>query len=198
MKVTTQRKVTFGILGLAAIAFVIDRCTSSSTPAAAHAMSVAAKEPAKVAYRPAVAASTEATSRSAWKPSRRLARVAQEQNLDASAYAHDAFLRRPINGSHRGIPKGTSAPSLHRRGSFRQLHKLIGVSIAKQRSLAIVDGKPNRLNESVDGFRLVEIHEREAIFECGAARVQLTAPGPAAGANSDNMEIRPARSGQAW
>jgi hypothetical protein len=198
MKVTTQRKVTFGILGLAAIAFVVDRCTSSSaTPSSAHAMVATAKVPGRVAALPPGAAVVEFNPFNLETVSARLEKVAAEQGLDAS-HTRDAFV--PSNlWKPSADAKAETGERLASAGRFRQQHKLLAVMFGRQGGMALLDGKPVRAGQIVDGFRLVEVHERDAVFEAGATRVQLTVVGPAqVPGSADNVEIRPSRAGQIW
>jgi hypothetical protein len=64
--------------------------------------------------------------------------------------------------------------------------------------MALLDSKFIRPGDRVDGFRLVEVSQRKALFDSGDIQVELTVADPSQGnATSDNLMIKPAR-GNSW
>jgi hypothetical protein len=59
---------------------------------------------------------------------------------------------------------------------FMSLHRLEAVLSADARSMAVVNGQTVYLGESLDGFILVSVKDRSAVFEGGGERVTLTLP----------------------
>jgi hypothetical protein len=82
---------------------------------------------------------------------------------------HDPFARPqlgfvPAAGPSAPVPKRTPPPKL----------KLTGVVVAGAGSMANVDGIIVRVGESIQGYRLVTVHERTAIFEKNNAHFTLS------------------------
>ena len=70
-------------------------------------------------------------------------------------------------------PKATPADE------FAAVHRLEAVLISESGQLAIVDGRPIRVGESLDGFRLAGVEPLAANFERGDQRVRLSiSPSP--------------------
>ena len=201
MKVTLQQKITFGVLGLAAIAFVIDRATSSPTPAAAHAMiNPAAKVgPAARAAAAKPAANTAAVSdglASLASFSQRLQQAADAEKVDAT-HANDAFVPSVQWAGTRHENDADTSERLAAANHFREKHKLLAVMLSgRGGGIALLDGKPLRPGQLIDGFKLVELHERSAVFTCGKTQVLLNAVAPATA--SEKVEIQRAGSGEGW
>jgi len=200
MKVTLQQKITFGVLGLAAIAFVVDRCTSSSTPAAALAMVPAAPKVGAAARAAAAKAATNNAPASESLASlasfsERLQQVAGAQQVDA-AHANDAFVPSTQWAGSRRENDSDAAERLAAANQFREHHKLLAVILSGKGGIALLDGKPLRPGQSIEGFKLTEIHERSAIFTRGQAQVQLNVVAPATA--SEKVEIQRAGSGEGW
>jgi hypothetical protein len=62
---------------------------------------------------------------------------------------------------------------------FAAAHRLEAVLISESGQLAIVDGRPIRVGESLDGFRLAGVETLAAVFERGGQRVRLSiSPSP--------------------
>jgi len=197
MKLTTQQKISFGVLGLAAIAFVVDRCMSSSAPAAAHGalVSRAASTPVVRHAAPSISpvqASNPPDNAAATALSARLQQAADELNAQP-ACAQDAF-----TPSRSWGPVGSSGSAASERlaaaAQFRQKHTLKGCVINSVGGGAFLDGKFIRPGDRVDGFRLVDLTQRTALFDAGDIQVELTVVDAAQGTiTSENMVFKPAR-----
>ena len=199
MKVTLQQKISFGVLGLAAIAFVIDRATSSPTPAAAHAM---INPGAKVGPAARAAAAKPAASNSAISDglvslasfSQRLQQAADAEHVDA-AHANDAFVPSTQWVGARQENDADAAERLAAANHFREKHKLLAVMLSGRGGIALLDGKPLRPGQSIDGFKLSELHERSAVFTSGKMQVLLNVVAPTTA--SEKVEIQKGRS-EGW
>jgi hypothetical protein len=200
MKVTLQQKITFGVLGLAAIAFVVDRCTSTPAPASASAV---VRPVAKVgaAVRAAVAkasintipASDNLASLASF--SERLQQIAGAEHVD-TLHVNDAFVPSVQWAGARHETDSDAADRLAAANQFREHHKLIAVMLSGKGGIALLDGKPLRPGQLADGFKLTELHERSAVFTRGQAQVQLNVVAPAT--TSEKVEIQRAGSGEGW
>ena len=69
-----------------------------------------------------------------------------------------------------GQPESTPADE------FAAAHQLEAVLISETGQLAIVDGRPIRVGESLDGFRLAGVETLAAVFERDGQRVRLSIP----------------------
>ncbi len=56
---------------------------------------------------------------------------------------------------------------------FAEKHRLSTVIMAGKRSAAIVDSKPIRIGQRIDGFTLVEVRQYSALFEKDGQQVEL-------------------------
>lgn len=70
---------------------------------------------------------------------------------------------------------GKPAPRPGTPQAFAAEHKLQATSIGEE-ALAIIDGKPMRVGDELDGFRLTRIGPYEAEFERGSERAVLSIP----------------------
>jgi hypothetical protein len=88
------------------------------------------------------------------------------------ALQHDPFAR-PAAASM--LPE--AAPASTGQGTPGPKLRLNAVLVAGDASMANVDGVMVRLGDSVYGYRLVEVHDRMAVFEKNKARFTLTIRG---------------------
>ena len=80
---------------------------------------------------------------------------------------HDPFARPALAGlQHASRPGRNGEPTA---ASTRRL-KLQAVMVAGPKSIANVDGTMVRIGDQIYGYRLVEVHERGAVFEKNKAR----------------------------
>jgi hypothetical protein len=97
-------------------------------------------------------------------------------------------------GSHRE-GDADAAERLAAANHFREHHKLLAVMLSGRGGIALLDGKPLRLGQSIDGFKLAEVHvhEQSVLFVRGQAQVQLNVVGTAAA--SEKVDIH---RGEGW
>ncbi len=103
---------------------------------------------------------------------------------------HDPFARPALAGLQHA-----SKPGPGRNGepatSTRRL-KLQAVMVAGPKSIANVDGTMVRIGDQIYGYRLVEVHERGAVFEKNKTRFAVSirsdaARAPDTGQDKDSM-----------
>jgi len=63
--------------------------------------------------------------------------------------------------------------------TFRAKYNLDATMVAENGGYAVVDGELLRVGESIDGYRLVSVAERSALFEAGDLQVELALETPA-------------------
>jgi hypothetical protein len=103
-----------------------------------------------------------------------LAGVAESSFSQAEKLQHDPFARPALTGLQnakqaepRGNGKATAAvpkPKLN----------LLAVMVAGANSIANVDGVMVRIGDQVNGYRLVEVYESNAVFEKNKARFSVS------------------------
>jgi hypothetical protein len=86
---------------------------------------------------------------------------------------HDPFARPALTGLQHASKPGPGRNGEPTGASTRRL-KLQAVMVAGPKSIANVDGKMVRIGDEVYGYRLVEVHERGAVFEKNKTRVVVS------------------------
>jgi hypothetical protein len=174
-----QRKVAFGVLGLALTALVVDRAVlgpegaSAATPAVASAPAAVAAAPAAGARRTVIVGSASPRSSSALLDSR--LKVA----TGAAKWSSEEVVAS-MRTSPSWAVDGPSAQGAEAE-SFRQKHELKAIMSPKgagdAKRIALIGGRPYSAGEQIDGYTLVSVGTRSAVFESGATRVVLTLNG---------------------
>ncbi|TMG78034.1 MAG: hypothetical protein E6H75_04745 [Betaproteobacteria bacterium] len=82
---------------------------------------------------------------------------------------HDPFARPALTGLQHASKPGPGRNGEPTTASTRRL-KLQAVMVAGPKSIANVNGTMVRIGDEVYGYRLVEVHERGAVFEKNKAR----------------------------
>ena len=104
---------------------------------------------------------------------------------------HDPFARPALAGLQHASRPGPGRNGAPTGASARRL-KLQAVMVAGPKSIANVDGKMVRIGDEVYGYRLVEVHERGALFEKNKTRFAVSirsdaARAPDTGQDKDSM-----------
>jgi len=196
MQLTLKRKISFGLVGIGLIALVVDRLTSSDGPEPRPQPALHATDGSVVAHaaKPA-AAETDLRLIELSAISAQLQTLASSQGLDP-VNAQDAF--HPAS-NWLAAPKAiidTSAETSAAVTRFRQQHKLLAILKSGRAAMALIDGRTFRRGQTIDGFKIVEVHERSVIFDSGSAKVEIFVVGadPASASASDELLITPSRS----
>ena len=172
MQFTRQRKIFLGIGALALTAFGADRIffgSSVSGPESASADSVTDSQKA--------AAATTAEIDALLNDEDPTATVSLSQQLTQLARRRPALLNddrdafRPstdwigLDGTAQGMPTDAAG--------FREAHELVALMPKHRRPCAMVDGQTLFVGQMLDGFTLVAVRDRSAIFESAGRRVEL-------------------------
>lgn len=177
MGTKNNRGLLVGVLGLAGSALVVDRVLLSGeglTPdsAAAAGLAVAVEQPVPtipdLPPEPKSRGSVLAERLRAVEP---LLGPAPEHVPNAFG----AFFRQP-EPEPQPEPVREAAKPVRETASekFVREHRLHTVMLAGDASLAIVNGTRVALGQQIGGFTLVELRQREALFERNGSRVALT------------------------
>ncbi len=78
---------------------------------------------------------------------------------------HDPFARPALGSLQRGSKGGPAGNGKAAAAEPRRRLNLQAVMMAGPKSIANVDGMMVRLGDQVYGYRLVAVHERQAVFE---------------------------------
>ena len=178
MKMTRKGKVCAIVLGLAGFAVTCDQLFffPAAGPATAQAASSAVvNEPAASTPMP-VPASPAAVAGGSGQPTPAIAgrlqglAVAHRLNLSEVDDAFDP----PATWKQQEQTIRVLKRSQVRANDFRQSHQLTAVLTAGKRGLAVLGGKPVRIGQTIDGFTLVDVAKRSAVFEAEGVRVELS------------------------
>lgn len=178
MTLTKERKALMAVLGLGLIAVAANRLvigSEATSPSVAVASPIPDLSPGVLPPLEVVTTGPPVESVSTNEPtlSDRLEEVVREQGLGLWDAA-DAF--RP---STDWLADGQSQAGPHRRqlspaDAFKQKHLLEAVMATGGGGRAVVDGRTLRIGQHLDGFELISVNQRSAVFESNGTRVKLT------------------------
>ncbi len=107
----------------------------------------------------------------------RLDKIAESESFDL-AQVEDAFL--PASGwLKKEQPKARPVVKVDEVQAFTNTHKLLALVNNAHGGAAIINNQTVVLGKVVDGFTLIEVTKRSAIFEKDGRRVELSLPAPA-------------------
>ncbi len=177
MKLSRQRKISVVILALAVSALVADRAFlggGSTGPGRASGASPGPVKPRLPAAPPAAAAPPAVMNALAPAGGQsladRLRDYSRQRGIDASG-VRDAFVAAESWRPKPQVAEAATRP-VGRVPGFSEKHELMAV-ITGPKGSAIVDGKCLQVGQELDGYRLVSVGHREAVFECDGERVEL-------------------------
>jgi hypothetical protein len=177
MKVSLERKVLIGALGVGVLAFVLDRTVFSAGSTET--------EPANAVDASAYVVKPSAAPRT---PDKQIAPVEPSTNSLAARLRAAAAAARMGNGEPRDAfmpspawetTNAVAEPAARSTAQFAARHHLNGVLASGEHNSggggghALVDGKIIAVGQIVDGFRLVSVSHRSAAFESADGRVVL-------------------------
>jgi hypothetical protein len=186
MKLTKERKIFLGLLGVGLAALAVDRWGIGS-PAGDGAEDVTVRVPARrtsvtPAAVPARAGAPKAVRAAPAEDTQRLS-LAQRLRQYAEARAEAAGEQRRLRDAFEvpaswyvveAAPPAPTAPAGPTPAErFVREHKLVGVLLTAGKDQAIVDGHSVTVGQTYKGFRLVSVAKHSAVFESGDARVTL-------------------------
>jgi hypothetical protein len=103
-----------------------------------------------------------------------LAGLAQSSFSQAEKLQHDPFARPGLSGlqhARQAEPRGNGKATA---AGPRPKLKLLAVMVAGPNSMANVDGVMVRIGDEVNGYRLVDVSERNAVFEKNKTRFSVS------------------------
>lgn len=173
-----QRKVYVAILSLALGGLGVDRilldggATGPDASEASLSLTTNATGAAPVAAASAVSPTSRAKTLAG-----RLDKIAQSESFDLTQ-VEDAF--RPASGwLKQEQAKAKPVVKVDEVEAFTNTHKLLALVNNAHGGAAIINNQTVVLGKVVDGFTLIEVTKRSAIFEKDGRRVELSLPAPA-------------------
>jgi len=180
VRLSRERKVYLGVLGLGLSVLAADRLLFSVTDTqAATADSSLPPESSNAVPRGAAPEHPRPTEPAAAREpfSVRLAAVAVWSDYGM----RDAFVAPAEWVGARPAPE-KAAPKEPAESLFAQKYKVTAVMTTPQGGVAIINGKAHRVGEIVDGYTLVDIRcgqsDQGVVFQGRGTRIELTVPKP--------------------
>ncbi len=183
-----KQKVYLAVLGLAVVAFVLDRTLlDASTTAPATATAALRNRQAKKvqdAKQPGAAAEKDAQQAQAQSdPSRRvsisrqIALACQAETSSSQDPCPDAFAASPLWVAVEVQQEQQEQASREKVAleNLKSRYTLTAV-ISGKSGMAILGGRCVRVGQSIEGCTLVEVTGQRAIFQAGQDRVELRVP----------------------
>lgn len=175
MALSKERKLLLGALGSAGLILVADQVLLGP-PQGANASQVAPAQPAQPTQTPTTQAPMAAERETAEmsRASGELVASWNEQLSEARPDSTDeAEISDPFSSAEQYAPdpSGVISPQ-----EFRQGHKLTAVMTGGDIGVAMINGKPVRINQIVEGYRLISVDSRSAEFRAGDQTVRLILP----------------------
>ncbi|HOB76326.1 MAG TPA: hypothetical protein PKG54_17585 [Phycisphaerae bacterium] len=169
-----KRWIYASVLGIALVAFIVDRLFLAS-PQAAEAKPAS---PDPGAARPA----PSPTDRPQNAPFVNDASLAWLEKLAPAGAARDIFASPDWLESKQANAQATTAGEEEEDSqpgsaeAFEAAHRLQATTVMGRGGLAVVDGQCLSVGETLDGFRLVRVEAGQVEFRRGSQRVTLSLP----------------------
>jgi hypothetical protein len=173
MKLTKKQKIYAVLCGLAAGALLLDRMFPAPVEAPAAEAVAVVSQPASAATPDKPVARTMPTALVIPAGPSLASRI--DEAAEANAYpgkpGRDAFR---VADTWRPAAAAAQAPAPRAdTDKFVRDHKLTAVMTAGDRGVALVDGTPVQIGQTLDGFRLVSVETSRALWECDGVRATL-------------------------
>lgn len=184
MKLGKKEAVYGAVLGLAAVAFVIDRAFFSPENAGAATAPASVQKPSVHDAQPPTPIAATASSESipaGWLAERLRAATSGSDHSSRDVFAVPACWRPPPKVAVARVG-ATPAPKAQLFAeTFRREHHLVAVILEAGSGRAVVDGKLISIGGSIDGFRLASLNRQSARFVRGNEQVCLSIADSASG-----------------
>lgn len=180
MALNKERKVLLGLLGSAGVILVADQVLLGPPQGASASQTTPAVQPPPA---PAAENNDAGDSPSAALPlSRESSELVETWNARLSEATTEGLLEADLADPFAAVeqyepePTGLMAPL-----AFQQQHKLSSVMTGGDIGVAMINGKPVRIGQTIEGYRLISVDDRSAVFRAGDQTVRLVLPRQSAG-----------------
>ncbi|MHC5002485.1 MAG: hypothetical protein ACYTJ0_05120 [Planctomycetota bacterium] len=175
MQLSTKQKMYASVLGLCGVALAVDRVVlgPAELTAAEGEAELLATSTSGTAGRTAMAATAAADPGMLWAIARQVDEVAKTENVDIEQIpdafrAPDSWFPPPATETQ---PVSVGPDPVEQ---FLAAHRLQAVMAGGASSVAVIDGTGLKVGETLDGFTLVSVGDRSAVFESeSGVRVEL-------------------------
>lgn len=172
MALNKERKVLLGLLGSAGLILGIDYFVLSA-PSGAHAGTAqpapeSETKPTPDTTTPATKSAAGLSPRAALQWNQKLEQAAGERAVaqDVDPFADPVVPEQPA-------PDEAGPISVD---AFVRTHQLSLVLLSGEMSVAMVNGAPVRLGDEIEGYRLISVDSRSAVFQAGEQTATLVLP----------------------
>ncbi len=182
MKISRERLILAGVLGLAGVALLADRLVIGSdvTGPAESSASVLDAAPTQASLPGAGTAPTGTDlpadpQAQAVTLSQRLRDLGNQSPSTDMPPLRDAFAPDAAWTADPHDPAGSADNKAKQRAAelFQNQHQLDAVMVSVDSRFAVVGGQMIYIGQTLDDYRLVEVHERSAVFQSAGLRVEL-------------------------
>ena len=179
MNKTRERAILVGVLGLAGVGLLFDRVVLSSGVTGPSESSAGVLSPAPElllitpdASAPDQPANTVQTPAS--QLAERLRAVRASEAVSDFDSGRDAFVPdKHWGGKQQAVQAPIDDDKKRDAEAFGQAHRLDAVMVIGDQRCAVIDGRTLFVGQSLDGFELLEVNERTAVFESNGLRVKI-------------------------
>lgn len=178
MKRSRERNLLIAVLGIAGVGLLIDRVVIGSdmtSPAETSAgiLDDVQVDPASLLIVPEKAGNTApANALPAESLANRLRQIAGGSSVNDGAAARDAFTPPSSWVPVDAEPEAGSEAAMAAE-TFKRDHKLEAVLVTGDQRCAVINGQTIYVGQTLQGYRLISVHERSAEFRAGAVTVSL-------------------------
>jgi hypothetical protein len=179
MKKSRERRILIAVLSAAGVALLVDRVALDSGvtgPAESSASvldgfpvepALPGQDPSVDGLRPSISQATPAS-----ELAKRLREVGERFPKADPAQGRDAFT--PAVGWSAQMNQGTPDNSAEFARAFQESHRLDAVMTIGDQRCAVIDGRTVFVGQALDGYKLLSVDQRSAVFEVGGARVKIS------------------------
>lgn len=176
MKLSRQRRISLGLLGLGIAALAVDRLVlaENGQGLTGPAMSAAASLLVVPSSPASLGSLSPAKSDRVPAPSERLAALALKEDFDLLS-VRDAFKTLGYEGE---ASSSAPAPTAGSADEFERRHRITGMMTSRTgKTVIIVEGKALQVGDELEGFVLRSIDGEGALFARGSDEARLARPG---------------------
>jgi hypothetical protein len=181
MKSSRERNILIAVLSVAGLGLVVDRVVIGSDVTGPAQTSAGVSDGfAAVPVEDLIVTSTEFNKSTSGDTTPVVSfadrlRLITDKSGDADlSPRRDAFSPSPGWGatpsSVGGVPDNQA---LRAAETFQSKHVLEAVLVSGDNRYAVIGGQPISIGQTLDGYRLMTVHERSAVFEAQGVRVKL-------------------------
>jgi len=180
MALNKERKVLLGLLGSAGLILVVDQVLLGPPQGANASQTTPAAPPSSTP----VAQTNDTAERqpSALQLSRDSSELVDSWNERLTEATTDIPIEAEVTDPFAAVDQYESETTgFMTPQTFQQQHKLSSVITSDDTGVAMINGKPLRIGQVIEGYRLISVDDRSAELRAGDQVVRLVLPKQGAG-----------------